>query len=67
MGKIGRKRIDPDPGWFMCELLGLNSNYPVASAFSFRGFQHRREKNIQGWGLARDDGQACLIFIGFGG
>lgn len=40
----------------MCELLGLNFNQPVRCSLSFRGFRHRGEDNLHGWGVARFDG-----------
>lgn len=46
----------------MCELLGLNFKYPVSASFSFRGFQHRSQKNAHGWGIARYEGRACQVF-----
>ena len=46
----------------MCELLGLNFKYPVSASFSFRGFQHRSQKNPHGWGIARYEGAACQVF-----
>ena len=46
----------------MCELLGLNFKYPVSASFSFRGFQHRSQKNAHGWGIARYEGPACQVF-----
>ena len=46
----------------MCELLGLNFKYPVSASFSFRGFQHRSQKNPHGWGIARYDGGASQVF-----
>ncbi|HTL47782.1 MAG TPA: class II glutamine amidotransferase [Verrucomicrobiae bacterium] len=50
----------------MCQLLGMNCNYPTDICFSFQGFAARggRTDNHQdGWGIAFFEGTGCRLFL----
>ena len=45
----------------MCDLLGINFNYPLRPSSSFRSFGRRGKENPDGWGLAWYQGKACQV------